>query len=177
MTTVWRRATRVIVTDRSRASKLLSSTNTRDDIAGVVSICNWKGADYTNGDRRPHGLRQARSKLLLTFDDQELEGGSGPTLKDAEQLCQYLGRFRDCFLNQRPDSKRLLIHCYAGKRRSAAVALVGYAMVLGPCLDAVEHTRASCEIPGPDPNQLLVSLCDKVLGLDGELRRLLRSFG
>lgn len=60
----------------------------------------------------------------------------------------------------------LLVHCYAGISRSTAVALIARTMKSeGSELEAAQALRAAA--PHASPNQLIISLADRLLGLYG----------
>ena len=71
------------------------------------------------------------------------------------------------FLREWSVEQPLLIHCYAGISRSTAAALIALAMKTGNELDAATALRRAA--PHAQPNRLIVSLADRILGLEGRL--------
>ena len=71
------------------------------------------------------------------------------------------------FLHEWSVDRSLLIHCYAGISRSTAAALIALAMKTGSELDAAATLRRAA--PHAQPNRLIVSLADRILGLEGRL--------
>jgi predicted protein tyrosine phosphatase len=102
--------------------------------------------------------------LILRFHDveKEVEGYVAPT---EDQLRQALLHTADL-----SETDRLLVHCHAGKSRSPALAigiLVQAGLSPGAALDRVRAIR-----PELIPNRLMIRQLDDVLGLQGELVRL-----
>ncbi len=72
------------------------------------------------------------------------------------------------FLLAWPAQESLLVHCYAGISRSTAVALIALTTKYnGSEMDAALALRAAA--PHASPNRLIISLADRLLGLDGRL--------
>ncbi len=72
------------------------------------------------------------------------------------------------FLQEWSVDRSLMIHCYAGNSRSTAAALIALAMKKsGSELDAAAALRRAA--PHAQPNRLIVSLADRILGLEGRL--------
>lgn len=70
------------------------------------------------------------------------------------------------------DDDRLLIHCHAGKSRSPALA-IGILIAAGQtAIEALTTVKALR--PFVIPNRLMISLLDELLGLRGELNRVVR---
>ncbi len=167
MPTAFRVPSPVIVVSRSRAQNLLSSTNTAPFIGAAVSI-----VDSTASDRRstmifPHGLNKVAVRLKLRFDDSNdpivRDNCIPPTKEDITKLVTFLKARLPFFRGEVPD-KRLLIHCWAGKARSTAAALIGFQMALGSEQDAWKALLASCEEGQiPDPNLLMLQYAQEIL--------------
>lgn len=77
------------------------------------------------------------------------------------------------FVDALPADARVLIHCLQGTSRSAAVVLGILARML-PADKAGQTLFKAC--PDAAPNQTLVALWDKKLGLDGKLIKAGRKF-
>jgi len=72
------------------------------------------------------------------------------------------------FLRAWPQQEGLLVHCYTGISRSTAVALVALNLkTRGSELEVALALRAAA--PHASPNRLIISLADRILGLDGRL--------
>jgi|TARA_Y100000310_G_scaffold340973_1_gene438583 predicted protein tyrosine phosphatase len=72
------------------------------------------------------------------------------------------------FLHAWPAEESLLVHCYAGISRSTAVALIALTMKRpGRESDAAQALREAA--PHASPNRLIISLADRLLGLEGRL--------
>ena len=101
--------------------------------------------------------------LVLRFHDveAEIDGFEAPT---TEQLIQALAHTRDLAADE-----RLLVHCHAGKSRSPAMA-IGILVQAGMSpADALKRVRAVR--PELIPNRLMIAKLDQILGLRGELVR------
>lgn len=102
----------------------------------------------------------------LRFHDVEAET-SGYVAPTADVLKAALEHCADL-----TDDDRLLIHCHAGKSRSPALAigiLIAAGQTATEALTTVKALR-----PFIIPNRLMISLLDELLGLRGELNRVVR---
>lgn len=183
--TTWKKPGAVVVCSRESAQRYLNATATKRDINSVVSL----------GGTRPHGLDRIRipddRKLVMDFEDVEREatkeeiacgiGFKGPTFHDVVRIRDFLSDYGPwfCFDLNRAVVKphhgvgtltRLLFHCEQGISRSAAAALIGFAMFV-PNKDAqlavemlIEHSEESV-----DPNKLMVRFADDLLEYRGGL--------
>jgi predicted protein tyrosine phosphatase len=111
---------------------------------------------------RPHSIA-AENHLLIDMDDiiEELEGYVAP----CETHVADLIRFIETWPRQAP----LVVHCYAGISRSTAGAFVA-ACMLNPKRDErriAEAIRAAS--PTAQPNRLIVSYADRILGREGRM--------
>ena len=105
--------------------------------------------------------------LILRFHDleEEVEGFVAPT---EEQMRAALAHTRNVAADE-----RLLLHCHAGKSRSPAMAM-GILIQAGlPVAAAFEKVRAVR--PELIPNRLMIRQLDRILGLKGELVRVVEA--
>lgn len=159
----------LVVVSASRASKLCLAS-TRDELGGLISI-----SDEYPMKRPPAGVFHALPGLRLTFDDVERENVMAPgaatactppTLEDVARALRFAANF------YRPKSgKRLLVHCFAGRSRSTAIAFAILCQHLGPgrADEAMVELCRACE-KSPLPNMLIARYADQILGFGGELR-------
>lgn len=101
--------------------------------------------------------------LILRFHDLE-EGVEGFVAPTEEQMREALAHTKDLAVGE-----RLLVHCHAGKSRSPALAigiLVQAGLAPAAALEKVRAIR-----PELIPNRLMIRQLDRVLGLGGELVR------
>ena len=74
-------------------------------------------------------------------------------------------------------SAPMVVHCYAGISRSTASAFAA-ACALNPHRDEISIARQiRAASPIAQPNRLIVSLADKVLGREGRMLRALNEMG
>ena len=92
----------------------------------------------------------------------------GPAFGSVHTEHEHIENLID-FLNAwSASSESLLIHCYAGISRSTAVALLAlFIKKQCPEFDAAMALRDAA--PHAKPNQLITSLADEILALDGRL--------
>lgn len=99
--------------------------------------------------------------LKLCFDDTEhTTGGSGPDIKQIEEMISFFRRWNL--------EGSLIIHCHGGISRSPAAALVALA-VFNPGQERQAASLLRQRGPHADPNVSLIRLADKALQLDGRL--------
>lgn len=163
----------ITVTDCSRAGHLVMGS-TRTQIRALISI-----SDPPPQEKRPPREAMARIPTLrLTFDDTERETSAPrgpydtpandedpPKREDVEKALVF-GR------DHLDYPGRVLIHCFAGRARSTAVALGILAQHLGPGREAEAMTQLlrACE-RAPLPNMLIVRYADAILERNGALVR------
>jgi len=148
---------RILITSRTEAARILSSSSELPNIAYVVSI----GDD---GEAPPPGFRNVRRRLRLVFDDETTTELGGPTRSDIESLVRFA---------QTVDLSegRLLVHCQAGISPSAAATAVILATVFGPGHERYIACLLGRLYPHCRPNRLMLKLADEILKTDGALER------
>ena len=160
----------VTVTDCTRAGALTMGS-TRDRICGLISI-----SDAIPEKRPPREAMARIPTLRLTFDDVECEStmdfpsaGGIITTWDAPQK-EHVERALTFARNHAHPSKRIVIHCFAGRSRSTAIGLAVIAQHLGPGHEAEAMTQllTACE-RAPLPNMRIVAFADEILGRAGAL--------
>lgn len=119
-------------------------TNTSRDL--IVSIQDEEGAPVDFGDVDSNQI------LRLYFLDVDEVGEPGPCQQHIEQLDEALCGLLDSGRNK----VHILVHCFLGKSRSSAVALIilrrcGYTMQAA--LSVIQQQSPYCE-----PNQALLQL-------------------
>ena len=120
----------------------------------------------------PPGFNKIKNKLRLEFDDIEYPRNNIeyvlPTKEHINKVIQFVAIIAK-------DKGNVLIHCHAGISRSAAVALIVWAVLLGrgnekSALDMVFAVRSFAH-----PNRWIVELADEILNREGELINVLES--
>jgi predicted protein tyrosine phosphatase len=130
--------------------------------ASLISIAGHNGPYPKLADRWPH-------RLDLRFDDvpcaeiQMVDGlWRGPTMADLEAALEFA----------RTAPAPLIVHCEAGRSRSTGIALAILADRLGPGHEdeAVQQLMLSTLVEEhTQPNPLLVSMADTLLGREGRI--------
>jgi predicted protein tyrosine phosphatase len=145
----------IVIADRSRAGKILSSPRQRAPFAYLVSF----GGSV---ERVPAGFRNVVQRIRLVFEDALSQEEGGPSLQDIERLIGF-SRTVD------PAKGGVLVQCQAGISRSSAGAMILAAVILGPGheLDAVRHILGIH--PVARPNRRMLELADAVLNNGGAL--------
>jgi len=148
---------KVIVVGRAEAGQIL---NTQKDITHIVSI----GHDAKSG-KPPPGFKQYKAeKLRLVFHDVTWDRKHlvAPTKNDVKKLLKF---FKKALLED--GDKKFLIHCQAGKSRSAAAALM---LLYLNMKNADKAAKKLVEIRSiAKPNPLMVKFADEVLECNGDL--------
>jgi predicted protein tyrosine phosphatase len=109
--------------------------------------------------------------LKVSMDDitEHMDGFTAPCEAHVEKV---LGFVRDW-----DRAAPMVVHCYAGISRSTASAFAA-ACLLNPQKDEVAIARAiRAASPIAQPNRLIVSLADKLLGREGRMLRALEEMG
>jgi predicted protein tyrosine phosphatase len=117
-------------------------------------------------DALPSGFDAIALRLRLQFADV-VEGPDCPTRADVERLVELAERLRVELL--RTTSGRVLVHCEAGVSRSAAAALIMYAVWLGAGREQEALDRVLAQRAIARPNRLMVAMADQLLGRHGSL--------
>ena len=165
---------RIYVASLDEARRLLSSPDARD-FTSIISISD--GGEMNE----PMAIRRAvhAEKLILFFDDlsQFTHGYSAPVSEDVAKIIEFAKSIQGT-------TGECLIHCMAGISRSAAAAIIVRTvwchieatpeMFLGEVEAAV--TEIFGDFPNSYPNLLLVKLADDLLGLNGNLVRIIKRF-
>lgn len=142
------------VVSRPEAGDILCSSELCTQITCLVSI-----GEFHN--ELPAGFENVARRLRLIFADQ-IEGPDCPTedhIRDIIGLAESL----------RTSAGKVLVHCEAGVSRSSAAALIMYACWFGK---GKEQEALECVVqqrPIARPNQLMVSIADKLMGRGGRL--------
>jgi predicted protein tyrosine phosphatase len=106
--------------------------------------------------------RPAPAHLVLAFEDVD-DDTLGIRVATEDQVAQSLA-----FAKKHSDSA-LLVHCFHGVGRSAAIALAILADRLGPGAEALALDRLLSLRPEATPNLVVISLADRLLGRAGAL--------
>jgi len=145
----------IVIANRSRAGKILSSPRQRAPFAYLVSI----GASM---EREPAGFRNVANRLLLVFEDTMSQEEGGPMSEDVVRIINFA---------QKVDLAKgsILVQCEAGISRSSAGAIIVAAVILGPEreLAAVRHVLSVH--PVARPNRRMLELADAGLNNRGAI--------
>lgn len=118
------------------------------------------------GARPAHRLRFTRkpapAHLILTFEDVD-DDTLGVRVATADQVADALA-----FANKHRETA-LLVHCFHGVGRSAAVALAILADRVGPGMEGDAVAQLLALRPEATPNLVVVALADRLLGRGGAL--------
>lgn len=125
------------------------------------------------GARPAHRLRftqrPAPAHLVLAFEDVD-DDTLGIRVATEAQVAQALA------LATRHSDAALLIHCFHGVGRSAAIALAILADRLGPGREAEALDRLLELQPEATPNLVVVEIADRLLGRGGSLSKVVASW-
>ena len=143
----------VEVYSREEAGAILSSPSQRADICFLISI-----GEPT--DRPPAGYANVRDKLRLLFADTI--DHTGPTEDDIQRLIAIARSLHG-------RSGRVIAHCQAGISRSAAAAVIVYAVMLGPGREQEAVARVLQQRVFARPNWRMIEIADRLLHLEGRL--------
>lgn len=137
------------------ASKRLKT----NDLTHVVSIADTEGSPYAKHADGFDGL--ACDKLKLSFHD-EIDTPKGPQEKHLLEIISFAKGLKKDLNDGR--SCKYMVHCMAGRSRSAACALVTLGIIYGKgrekeAMQALLETR-----PIACPNACMVKLADQILG-------------
>ena len=151
----------IVIANRSRAGKILSSPRQRARFAYLVSI----GAP---AEREPAGFRNVANRLRLVFEDTMSQEDGGPISEDVERIINF-ARKVDLAKGS------ILVQCEAGISRSSAGAIIVAAVILGPGreLAAVRHVLSVH--PVARPNRRMLELADAVLSNRGAITTALQA--
>lgn len=86
-----------------------------------------------------------------------------------EERCKRLIDFAHCWASNGPDRKPLLIHCHQGVARSMAAAYIIMCAVEDKSCEHALARRLREAAPHADPNLLLISEADALLGRDDRM--------
>jgi predicted protein tyrosine phosphatase len=126
-------------------------------------------ADVAQVKRPPTIL--ADNHLVISMDDiiEQLEGFTAPALEHVERVLTF-GRSWD-------RAAPMVIHCYAGISRSTASAFA-IACALNPGRSETQIAQAIRKAsPCAQPNRLIVSHADQLLGREGRMLRAVDEIG
>jgi predicted protein tyrosine phosphatase len=120
--------------------------------------------------QRPMSVLPA-NHLKVSMDDitEQMDGFTAPCEAHVEKVLAFVSGW--------DRAAPMVVHCYAGISRSTASAFAA-ACLLNPQKDEVaiaRQIRAASAIA--QPNRLIVSLADKLLGRDGRMLRALEEMG
>jgi len=104
----------------------------------------------------------ADAHLRVGVDDITEDDLGGILITEAE-VRELVGFIEDW----QPAQGALLAHCYAGVSRSTATALIAHYLKTGDARASAAALRSAS--PHAEPNRLVVSLADRVLGCGGAL--------
>ena len=142
------------VLSRAEAGAILCTPDGCADLAYLVSI----GEAH---NELPAGFDTVTKKLRLLFADT-VAAEHGPTDADVRQIIALAERLRTA-------RGRVLIHCEAGVSRSAAAAVIMYAVWLGPGRERDALARVLAQRPIATPNRRMLALADQLLDRGGRL--------
>ena len=120
--------------------------------------------------QRPVSVLPA-NHLKVAMDDitEQVDGFVAPSEQHIEKVLAFVRGW--------DRNAPLVVHCYAGISRSTASAFAA-ACMLNPHKDEISIARQiRSASPIAQPNRLIVSLADKVLGRDGRMLRALDEMG
>jgi predicted protein tyrosine phosphatase len=120
--------------------------------------------------QRPVSVLPA-NHLKVAMDDitEQADGFVAPSEQHIEKVLAFVRGW--------DRNAPLVVHCYAGISRSTASAFAA-ACMLNPRKDEISIARQiRAASPIAQPNRLIVSLADKVLGRDGRMLRALDEMG
>ena len=120
--------------------------------------------------QRPVSVLPA-NHLKVSMDDitEQIDGFVAPCEAHVERVL--------AFVRDWDRAAPMVVHCYAGISRSTASAFAA-ACLLNPQKDEAVIARAiRAASPIAQPNRLIVSLADKLLGRDGRMLRALDEMG
>ena len=120
--------------------------------------------------QRPESIVEA-NHLLLDMDDITaiMDGYVHPTEAHVEKLIAFVTAW--------DRSAPIVVHCYAGISRSTAGAFIA-ACALNPQRDELSIARTIRSFsPSAQPNSMLVSLADNILGRKGRMVSAVRAIG
>jgi predicted protein tyrosine phosphatase len=145
----------------SKARKLIQE----DWPTHIISIVNEAGGEFaaTVIDR------QHDDHYIFSFHDVENDEVTDyvvPTRKDVADILETAKMV--------PQDGRLLVHCTAGKSRSTAAAigiLIQNGMAAQEAFDWMKAHR-----PAMFPNRLMIEYVDEILGLNGELIDIVKTY-
>jgi predicted protein tyrosine phosphatase len=114
------------------------------------------------GARLRFTKKPAPPHLVLAFEDVDDDalGIRVATAEEVEQALAFARRNRDA---------AMLVHCFHGVGRSAAIALTILADRLGPGAETEAVDRMLAIRPEATPNLVVIGLADQVLGREGRL--------
>lgn len=143
------------IASRSRAEDILSDFGERSRFKYLISI-----GDPEEGPPRNYDLFDG-PKLRLEFDDvsKMSDGATLASPVDIENVIRFCHRI----------DGPVLIHCYAGISRSAAVACILVAMKLGPGREDEALHEVHVVKPSVYPNKHILNLADQLLDRRGKL--------
>jgi predicted protein tyrosine phosphatase len=145
----------VEVFSRGEAGEILESEACAD-ITFLISIGEAHNAE-------PPGYENVRHKLRLLFADSS-DPLSGPTEEVVQQIIDVARRLAQ-------QGGRVVAHCEAGVSRSAAAAVITYAVALGPGREWEAVHRVLQQRPIARPNRRMIEIADDLLDLRGDLVR------
>jgi len=147
--------TQIIIT---RADEVEKTLEARPDIVAVVSI-EHPGVKPDEHGYAPR-VKKVPQNIVAIWDTEHPGDDAPPIVLVAEALI---------FAVQHAKKGPVLIHCQAGKSRSAAIAL-GVLAALHPERDGATLAEDLLKIrPIAGPNIIMVEILDRLLGRGGEL--------
>lgn len=149
---------KIWIASKWEARQLLASKK-GNAIAHIISIGE-------PGTHPPLGYTQVPHRLRLEFNDiVELNDYPDYVLCTPEHIRQVID-FVPLIVQNGGD---VLVHCLGGVSRSAAIALIIYAILLGPDQDEEALSLVLENRPHAVPNTWIVQLADEALGRNGRL--------
>lgn len=139
-----------------------------------IKVCELCYADYHFPSWATHCVSLVDPKTLpdiKTHPNRHIVGMSDVNLVNASRTPPRPGQIRDVFefTKNLTDTDRVLVHCHAGVSRSTAMAigiLCQHGMAPEQALKHIQGVR-----PQLWPNTLIIGYIDEILGLNGELLR------
>lgn len=102
----------------------------------------------------------------LNQDGVDIHGHKAPDADAVQRVLDFTDKFFD--------GQNIVVHCHGGICRSTAVAILIHVQCGFDPWDAVK--RVELQRPMMWPNELVIELGDKILGMDGEISKAVKNW-